>query len=112
MTVTLTRNTTRNAGLLMLALTSLVSGCSVTAYCSGPQPYETATSITPIVAPEGMHIPTPSTALKVPDVKTDSVTYGFYAADTAKPGKKRMYCLDQPPALTAQAATAPAQKSP
>lgn len=109
-----TRHARKQAGLLMVALSSLVAGCSTTSYCSGPQPYETATTITPIVAPEGLRIPTPSTALKVPDAKADSVTYGFYAADPAKPGKKRMYCLDQPPGLTlqAEAPETTAQKSP
>lgn len=102
-----TRHATKQAGLLMVALSSLAAGCSTTSYCSGPQPYESAASITPLVAPEGMRIPTPSTALKVPDVKTESVTYGFYAADPAKPGKKRMFCLDQPPALTPQAEATP-----
>ncbi|WP_022975309.1 hypothetical protein [Nevskia ramosa] len=103
-----TRHATKQAGLLMVALSSLAAGCSTTSYCSGPQPYESAASITPIVAPEGMRIPTPSTALKVPEAKTESVTYGFYAPDPAKPGKKRMFCLDQPPALTQQAEAAPA----
>ncbi len=109
-----TRHATRQAGLLMVALSSLAAGCSATSYCSGPQPYETAASITPIVAPEGMRIPTPSTALKVPEAKIESVTYGFYATDPAKPSKKRLFCLDQPPALTlqAEAPAAPLQKSP
>lgn len=111
MSLMFTRRTTKNAGLLMLALSSLVSGCAVNSYCANPQPYETAASITPIVAPEGMRIPTPTTALKVPEAKTESVTYGFLAPDPAKPGKKRLHCLDQPPALSAQAEAAP-QKSP
>ncbi len=105
------RYTIKKAGLLTLALSSLVSGCAVNSYCAGPQPYETAASITPIVAPEGMRIPTPTTALKVPEAKTESVTYGFLAPDPSKPGKKRLLCLDQPPALTAQV-EAVTQKSP
>lgn len=97
---------TPKAALLTLAAATLLSGCATT-YCSSAQPYETAKSIPPIVAPEGMRIPTPSTALKVPEVKTESVTYGFYGPDSAKPGKKRMYCLDQPPSLKVTADATP-----
>lgn len=92
---------------LLLAVAALASGCAANSYCASPQPYESAQSIPPIVAPDGMRIPTPSTALKVPEAKTESVTYGFYGPDASKPGKKRLYCLDQPPALKLQADATP-----
>jgi len=82
-----------------LAVGLLVSGCTTNAYCKTPQPYENAPSITPIKAPDGLNIATPSTALKVPDVKVDSVTFGYYIPDPSAPGKARLRCLDQPPVL-------------
>lgn len=86
--------------VIALAVPLVISaGCTTTAYCKNPQPYENAPSIPVIQAPEGLSISTPSTALKVPDVKVDSVTYGYYAPDPEKPGKAKLYCLDQPPAL-------------
>lgn len=85
------------AGLLLAA--ALGSGCTTNAYCKAPQAYENAPSITPIKAPEGLTVATPSTALKVPDVKVDSVTFGYYVPDPANPAKSQLRCLDQPPVL-------------
>jgi len=85
--------------LLPLSAALLAAGCSTTSYCKNPQAYETAPSIPVIKAPEGLNIATPSTALRVPDVKAESVTYGFYAPDPDQPGKAKLYCLDQPPEL-------------
>lgn len=83
----------------LVALALAMAGCTTTGYCKNPQRYENAPSIPVIKAPEGLSIASPSTALKVPDVKVDSVTYGYYAPDPEKPGKAKLYCLDQPPAL-------------
>lgn len=83
----------------ILTMVVVLSGCSTTSYCRNPQPYENAASIPPIKAPEGLTIATPSTALRVPEVKSESVTYGYYAPDPDNPGKERIYCLDQPPPL-------------
>lgn len=88
----------------LIAITSLVAGlfvtgCTTNAYCKAPQAYENAPSIVPIKAPDGLNIASPSTALKVPDVKVDSVTFGYYIPDPAAPGKARLRCLDQPPVL-------------
>jgi uncharacterized lipoprotein len=85
--------------LALIAAVAVLSGCSSTSYCAKPQPYENALSIPPIVVPEGMTLPAPSTALKVPETKAQSLTYGFYAPDPANKNKKRIYCLDQPPPI-------------
>ncbi len=92
------------AALAMLAATT---GCTTNAYCKSPQPYENAVSIPPIKAPEGLSIQSPSTALKVPDVKVDSVTFGYYTPDPDKPGKTRLHCLDHPPVLVLAPETTP-----
>lgn len=91
-----------------LAAALFVTGCTTNAYCKSPQAYENAPTITPIKAPEGLNISTPSTALKVPDVKVDSVTFGYYIPDPAEPGKSQLRCLDQPPVLVLAPEAAPA----
>jgi uncharacterized lipoprotein len=89
----------RYPSLAVAVLSAALSACSTTSYCKNPQPYENAPSIPAIKAPDGLSIATPSTALKVPDVKVDSVTFGYYAPDPDNPGEERIYCLDQPPQL-------------
>jgi len=97
----------RRLMLPTILLSILGAGCTTTSYCRNPQPYETAPSIPAIKAPDGLNIVSPSTALKVPDVKAESVTYGFYAPDPNKPGKAKLYCLDQPPELVVAAEAKP-----
>ncbi len=85
--------------VLTLIGATVLAACSNTRYCARPQPYENATSIPPIVAPEGLKIPTPSTALIVPEAQGDALTYGYLSPDPAQPGKRRIQCLDQPPPI-------------
>lgn len=98
------RQTTKVA---LLAVAAITSGCATNSYCKSPQAYENAPSITPIKAPEGLNISTPSTALKVPDVKVDSVTFGYYVPDQKKPNQAELRCLDQPPFLVLAPETTP-----
>lgn len=90
----------RSTFLAAAALAAVATtGCTTNAYCKSAQPYENAVSIPPIKAPDGLNIQSPSTALKVPDVKVDSVTFGYYVPDPDKPGKTQLRCLDHPPVL-------------
>lgn len=91
----------------VVAVAAITAGCSTNSYCKSPQPYENAPSIPPIKAPEGLNISTPSTAFKVPDVKVDSVTFGYYVPDPVKPGESQLRCLDQPPILVLAPEPAP-----
>lgn len=97
----------RPAAVAALAVAVLTAGCATNSYCKAPQAYENAPSITPIKAPDGLNISTPSTALKVPDVKVDSVTFGYYVPDPKKPGEGELRCLDQPPILVLAPETTP-----
>jgi len=97
----------RPAAFAMLAIAAITSGCATNSYCKSPQAYENAPSIPPIKAPEGLNISTPSTALKVPDVKVDSVTFGYYVPDPNNKGESQLRCLDQPPILVLAPETTP-----
>ena len=97
----------RPAAAAVLAVAAITTGCATNSYCKAPQAYENAPSIPPIKAPEGLNISTPSTALKVPDVKVDSVTFGYYVPDQKKPNEAQLRCLDQPPILVLAPETTP-----
>ena len=102
-----TPNVRRLGPVLAAMLAAATAGCTTNSYCKSPQPYENAVSIPPIKAPEGLSIQSPSTALKVPEVKVDSVTFGYYVPDPKKPGETQLRCLDQPPALVLAPEAAP-----
>lgn len=85
--------------LLMIGTAIALSACQANRYCARPQAYESAPSIPPLVGSDTLRIPTTPTALKVPDAKGDSLTFGYGVPDPAHPGKSRIECLDRPPPI-------------
>lgn len=97
---------TRAGTLIALATVTVLSACSNTRYCTRPQPYATAPSIPPLVGTDNLRIPTSNTALKVPEARGESLSFGYVVTDPAKPGKTKAECLDQPPPIPPSATPA------
>ncbi len=89
----------RTSSLAVLIAALSLPACTVNRYCSKPQPYETAPSIPALVGTDTLRVPTTSTALKVPEAKGDSLTFGYVTPDPARPGKTKLECLDKPPPI-------------
>jgi hypothetical protein len=85
--------------LVVVASLFVLSGCGVK-YCAREQPYQTAQSIPPIVGAGDLKIPTPPTALRIPESKGgQELSYGYAVPDPKKPGKTEIRCLDHPPEM-------------
>lgn len=89
----------RVCDIAILTAVAALTACSSNRYCEGPQPYESARSIPPLVGTENLKIPSSTTALKVPPAKGESLSFGYVVQDPSKPGKTRIECLDQPPPI-------------
>ncbi len=76
-----------------------ITGCAANRRCARAQPYENAPSIPPLVGTDTLKIPVTTTALKVPEAKGESLTFGYMTPDAAKPGKTKVECLDLPPPI-------------
>jgi len=86
--------------LSVLLVLSALSACSANRYCARSQSYDRATSIPPLVGTDTLHVPTTTTALKVPESKvSDPLTFGYVTPDPERPGKTKVECLDRPPPI-------------
>ena len=84
--------------ILLLALLLEASGCRSwrSKTCHGPQPYQKATSVPPLVIPPGLDAPDTTNALRLPQLNEP--------APPPRSGKQP--CLDEPPPFKV---TAPAR---
>jgi hypothetical protein len=48
-----------------------------------------------------LSLPTPNTALKVPEARGEPVTFAFVVPDPKHPGRTKIQCLDEPPPIPA-----------
>ncbi|MCK9192533.1 MAG: hypothetical protein M0P19_01485 [Nevskia sp.] len=87
--------------VLIVAGIAALAGCSTRGYCTKVQAYDNAPSIPPITAVAGLSLPTPNTALKVPEARGEPVTFAFVVPDPKHPGRTKIQCLDEPPPIPA-----------
>ncbi|GAC1623212.1 MAG: hypothetical protein NVS9B10_08030 [Nevskia sp.] len=84
---------------VIIACVASLSACAANRRCARPQAYENAPSIPPLVGTDTLKVPVTSTALKVPEAKGESLTFGYVTPDPARPGKTKVECLDLPPPI-------------
>lgn len=98
---------TRCLPLALVLTLAAVAGCSTTSYCTGELPYQSAETLPPLRGAEGLEIPQSQAALRVPDGPYAGP--GYAQTYVNEKGKKRVRCLDVPPALPPAPEPTPAQ---
>jgi uncharacterized lipoprotein len=88
-------------GILLLVLLLGASGCRSfrNKSCHGPQPYQKATSVPPLIIPAGLDTPDTTNALRLPQLNEPA----------PPPRKGKQPCLDEPPSYKVSQPARPPQ---
>ncbi|MDD3762884.1 MAG: hypothetical protein PHP86_06305 [Nevskiales bacterium] len=87
----------RMATVALVAL--IMSGCASNRHCVGVKEYQTARTLPPPVAVEGLSVPESASALQIPPAPEHPVPFAHEVADPESPGETQLECLDVPPRL-------------